>query len=188
MSTNISDMRDSLTVYVSTDCGKSWGAPKLTVKRANLIKAGQIETWYVPNANDVWTNATIALNATYAVANVRFRFRYTSGQFTNNFYLDDFNISGVVSIDELKNQNNILNVSPNPFFNEANITLNINRTEKVTIDLMDITGRKIRNVFDGIQSNQTGNYKLEKQNLSQGIYLVKAQIGGNQIFKKVIIE
>ena len=53
---------------------------------------------------------------------------------------------------------------------------------------MDITGRKIRNVFDGIQSNQTGNYKLEKQNLSQGIYLVKAQIGGNQIFKKVIIE
>jgi PKD repeat protein len=183
------EITDSLTVYVSTDCGKTWGtAPRLTIKRTNLIKAGQTDVYYKPNPGDTWTTATVNLGNSFAVPNVRFRFRYTSGVNTNNFYIDDINISGIVSLDELNNANNQLSVYPNPFETEAILTLNTVKTEKVNIDLLDITGRKVSSIFNGVQNDNVANYKIEKQNLSQGVYLIKAQVGENTIIKKVIIE
>lgn len=187
--TNLDDMHDSMTVYVSTDCGRSWGTPKLTLKRANLIKAGQTDSYYKPQSGDAWTTASANLSvATYAVANVRFRFRYTSGQFTNNFYLDDFNIGGVVSLNELQNINSIIKIIPNPFDQETSIQVNLIQTEKVAIHLFDITGRKVAQIFEGVQTNNTVNYKLEKNDLSKGAYLIKVQIGENYLYNKVIIE
>lgn len=187
--TSVNDMRDSLTVYASTDCGKSWGTPKLILKRANLIKAGQLEAPYKPSAGDAWTTATVNLPAvSYAFANVRFRFRYTSGTLTNNFYIDDINIGGVLNVEEMIGGNEQLQVYPNPFEQEATLTLSVAKPEKVTMVLLDITGRTVASIFKGVQAQETMNYKIEKQNLSSGIYLIKAQVGERQIVKKVMIN
>jgi PKD repeat protein len=187
--TNIIDMHDSLNVYVSTDCGRTWGTPKLTIKRANLIKAGQTDGYYKPQPGDAWTTASVNLaSGTYAVANVRFRFRYTSGQFTNNFYLDDINIGGIVSLNENQEIIEAINIIPNPFENEATIQLFASKSGKVAINLLDITGRKVANIFKGEQNTTSMNYKFEKQNISAGTYIVEAQIGETIIYKKVIIN
>jgi PKD repeat protein len=186
--TNISDLKDSLTVYVSTDCGRSWGTPRLRLTRANLIKAGHINGIYKPSPNDNWTTASFNLNSAFAVANVRFRFRYTSGTLTNNFFIDDFNINGVVSVEELEGNAFQLDVIPNPFQEEAIINLKVAKAEKVMIDLYDITGRLVLSVFNGSQSESSVNYELERQNLTNGIYIIRAQIGDQSSFKKVVIE
>lgn len=182
------DIMDSLNVYASTDCGRTWGTPKLTIKKTALIKAGQTNAYYIPDPADTWTTATVNLNSTYAVANVRFRFRYTSGILTNNFYMDDFNITGNVSLDELNSNGSSLSIFPNPFENETMLTLTVAKTEKVSIELLDITGRNVASIFNGTQTESSMNYKLEKQNLSQGVYMIKATVGQNQIFRKVIID
>lgn len=187
--TSATQITDSLTIYASTDCGKSWGSPKLILKRTNLIKAGQVEIPYKPAAGDAWTTATVNLPAaSYAVANVRFRFRYTSGILTNNFYIDDINIGGILNVDEMNSGVEQLEVYPNPFQNEAFLTLAIAKPEKVALELLDITGRTVSQIFSGIQSQNKMNYKIEKQNLSVGIYFIKAKVGDHQIVKKVIIN
>ncbi|MCC6252144.1 MAG: PKD domain-containing protein [Bacteroidia bacterium] len=187
--TNYSDMRDSLTVYISTDCGKSWGAVKLTIKRANLIKAGYSDSFFKPSASDNWTTATLNLSSTYAQPNVRFRFRYFSGQLTNNFYIDDFNISGVLSISDMEADGNSINVYPNPFDSETYVTINtVTENQKVTVNLLDLTGRTVVNIFEGTQVANEAKYKLERNNIAAGIYLIKAEVGQRQVFKKVIIE
>lgn len=189
MATNITEMRDSLTIYASTDCGRNWGTPRLTIKRANLAKAGQTNAFYVPAATDNWSTASFALNpSTYGVANVRFRFRHAAGLFTNNFYMDDINITGVLSTDELGNPETQISISPNPFQNESNITLTLSKAEKVSINIHDLTGRKVADVFNGVQNDNTSSYKIEKSNLSSGVYMVKIVVGDHQIIRKVLVD
>ena len=183
----LSDMRDSLTVYVSTDCGKSWSIPRLTVKRAALIKAGQTESFYKPSSADVWSTATVNLGAIYAVANVRFKFKYTSGDLTNNFFLDDINVSGVLSVNENEMDNNKLSIYPNPMQDNATITISVENTAKVTIDVLDITGRTVETVFVGTQKDKEFNYSLNASSLSSGIYFIRANINDKQVIKKLLV-
>ena len=184
-----SDMDDSLTVYVSTDCGRNWGTPRLILKRAGLIKAGQTEAFYKPLSGDNWTNATMNLLAsTYAVANVRFKFRYYSGKFTNNFYLDDINIGGVLEVMDIENNGNKLSIFPNPMLDETKVSLSLIQKQNVAIELMDITGRMVKEIFNGTQQSGVTEYALERNNLSAGIYMIRVKIGNDFLHQKVVIK
>jgi PKD repeat protein len=188
MSTNLSGMRDSLNVFVSTDCGRNWGAPRLTIKRATLIKGGQTNSFFVPDAGDTWNHGTFTLPSSLAQENVRFRFRYTSGRMTNNFFLDDFNVSGVLSVDESNLSENSVGVFPNPINDLANIKLMLKEPAMVAVDLLDITGRQLVPVFEGMQTVSTQVYPLRRQNLSAGVYLLRVTIGEETSFHKLVME
>ena len=114
---NPSQITESLKVYASTSCGKSWSStPNLTLAGANLVTAGVQSPGYVPIANE-WREATFNLSSFYAKNNVRLKFEYSSGPASNDLYIDDVNIDGVnVGIDELA-QSGGMGLMPNPASN-----------------------------------------------------------------------
>ncbi len=65
-------------------------------------------------------------------------------------------------------------VYPNPFQNKINVELDLQDVDNITIELLDITGRKIQSQFF---ENILPGFKVlsfnTNQNLSEGIYLIK---------------
>jgi hypothetical protein len=123
-----------------------------------------------------------------STANVRFRFRYTAGEMTNNFYLDDFNVSGLLSLEESAFSRNEAEVFPNPIIDVANVKVYVKEPAMVSLDLLDITGRQLASIYEGLQSVSGQTYSLKRQDLSTGIYLLRVTIGNETTFQKLVME
>jgi hypothetical protein len=62
--------------------------------------------------------------------------------------------------------------------------------EVVSINLFDITGKFLGNVFSGNQTAGTQEVEINRNqfNLSSGIYFVELNIGGKKLSHKVVVE
>ncbi|MEN9318267.1 MAG: hypothetical protein RL712_837, partial [Bacteroidota bacterium] len=82
----------------------------------------------------------------------------------------------------------IVEISPNPI--EANSKIVIRNTkpnEFVVVELLDLQGRKVANIFEGTLSESTNTFFMSDLTLpSQGVYLVSLRSGEGQIQKPVI--
>lgn len=109
---------------------------------------------------------------------------YDDRQFLMVRYLLDFNV-GIVNLN--KNPNNIL-VYPNPIKNTAILEYNIEESEKLSIQLLDLQGRLqktyLKNQFqEAGEHQQTIDLPLD---LPKGIYFVKISSSLGQMMVKVI--
>ena len=82
-----------------------------------------------------------------------------------------------------------LDLSPNPFKDNAFITFKIRKMERVNLIIYDILGNKIQTIIEN-QNLQAGKYIKEvgfmKPNLPSGFYYCKLTIGDKSITKKII--
>lgn len=96
------------------------------------------------------------------------------------------NLAGCVSsvgINELSDRND-LNIYPNPVTSEINYLVEGNNTIK-KIDLYDATGRIVISL-DGLNTNK---FTLNRNQLNQGLYFSKIELGNKTILsKKIIIQ
>ena len=96
------------------------------------------------------------------------------------------NLAGCVSsvgINELSNRND-LNIYPNPVTSEINYVISDGNTIK-KIDLFDATGRIVISL-DGLNTNK---FTLNRNQLNQGLYFSKIELGNKTILsKKIIIQ
>ena len=75
---------------------------------------------------------------------------------------------------------------PNPFSETTEISFYLNQAELVSLEIFDITGKKVRTIFNN-QFNEKGVYSYSvnmKANIS-GIYLAKLTVG-NEIRTKCL--
>ncbi len=81
----------------------------------------------------------------------------------------------------------IISVYPNPFNTATTVTYGLPFTSRVSIELHDITGRRISTQYVGI--SQPGIHKtiIGAQNLSSGTYIVKIIIGCETLTEKLIL-
>jgi PKD repeat protein len=183
------DITDKLTVYTSVDCGATWQQRK-EIKGANLIKAGFVSGNYIPDANS-WFTETIPLSNLLAVSGVRVKFKFTSGANTNNFYIDDVNFTGVTANNEIVNAGSMVSIMPNPAHGNANLSLTLPKTAMVSIELYDIVGAKVADIFQGQQANTTQIYTInqnaDEKQLSKGIYFVRLTVDGKSTSTHKII-
>ncbi|MCX7737729.1 MAG: aryl-sulfate sulfotransferase [Candidatus Kapabacteria bacterium] len=77
-------------------------------------------------------------------------------------------IAGLSSISDLA-------AFPNPSEKEANISFNLNKTDKVTIKLFDLLGNPVNTVFDGYLNVGYHNLHFETKFLLPGVYQLKLQ-------------
>jgi hypothetical protein len=96
------------------------------------------------------------------------------------------NLAGCVSsvgINELSNSND-LNIYPNPATSEINYVISDGNTIR-KIDLFDATGRIVISL-DGLNTNK---FTLNRNQLNQGLYFSKIELGNKTILsKKIIIQ
>jgi hypothetical protein len=74
---------------------------------------------------------------------------------------------------------------PNPVENTLNITLNINYLDNYTIELYDLKGVNLKEIFRGNLDLGDSNLFYNTDNLSAGVYLIKisSDNGINKIMK-----
>jgi PKD repeat protein len=84
---------DELRVYVSTNCGSSYGTAIYSKVGVQLATNGALSTIFTPTATSEWDTDTIDLTA-YIGQIVLIKFEVTN-KYGNNIYLDDINISNL---------------------------------------------------------------------------------------------
>lgn len=193
--TDAADITDNLRVYSSNDCGASWQLRSPTnitgvgTGNGNLINNSYHPEEFVPTSPSQWMLHTIAIPSTFATANTRFKFEYTSGDANNSIYIDDINMTGVLNIDESIIDGANVSIFPNPTNQTSTLYYHLNKKGNVKIELVDVLGKKIMEVENGNQVE--GDYSVEisksELNLLNGIYFVKFTIDNATITKKLII-
>jgi hypothetical protein len=82
-----------------------------------------------------------------------------------------------------------VNVFPNPFINSATISYNITQDAKVKVDVYDISGKLMANLFEGNQNS--GNYNLtysaKGAASASGIFIVKMTVN-DEIFSRQLVQ
>ena len=75
---------------------------------------------------------------------------------------------------------------PNPFNPITNIQFNIGYAENIDIDILDIKGKKISEIFSGYLEAGTHNIVFDASGLSSGIYLYRLRTRSLSVTRKMI--
>lgn len=177
---------DQLRVLVSLNCGKTWIA-RYTKSGTALKTANPTTSAFTPTATQ-WRKDSINLAAYASQQNVMIKFEFT-GDGGNNIYLDDINISGPVSLDEVTADNNELSVYPNPLEEGSVVSFSLNDRKPVSIALYDVVGREVMKMFEGNLSSGAHNFPLENTNdLKAGVYFIRLQVEGKVFVQRLLVN
>ena len=78
-----------------------------------------------------------------------------------------------LGIKELNQYSLPVNVYPNPFKSETNLSFELNKKEPVYIELLDVSGRKIRNIEKSSLEKGVHNFKIIGDSLKEGVYFIR---------------
>lgn len=90
-----------------------------------------------------------------------------------------------LGLQENSNAVNSINIFPNPSSSNATITLELNKIANVSLDVMDITGRKILAISNEKNVSGTISRQLNTANMPTGVYNIRINIDGNIINRKI---
>jgi len=85
---------DTLKVFVSTDCGSTYG-PAVYTKGGPDLATDTSSSEYTPSGSGDWRTETISLNS-FVGNNIVVKFE-TTNRWGNDLYLDDINITGTIA-------------------------------------------------------------------------------------------
>lgn len=187
--TDDDDNTQALKVYSSIDCGQTWTL-RWTRYGSALCSAGYSSFFFVPNNQSLWETVTVNIPFPAATPNVRFKFEYsaTEDNCGNSFYLDDINILGTnVGMTEAS-PNNLFSIYPNPSDGNSTISYSLVEQSDVQIQMYDLSGRLVKNIFTGEQ--QAGDYSqpLDSESLEAGTYLVQMIVGDKVSTQKLVVR
>lgn len=180
---------DQLIVYTSEDCGQTWrnqwnrSGNALQTTGASSAPVSGLP--FVPASTASWRLVSQGLNLTNK-SNVRFRFEFRSAG-GNNIYLDAINVGfTLVNNNAFENSANF-NVYPNPASSFATVSLNLTEASEVSIKLMDINGKEIKNIQNP-STLEIGSHEFKfDTGLSSGVYMVNLTVNGNTYTRKLVI-
>jgi subtilisin family serine protease len=104
---------------------------------------------------------------------------------------EDSTLVGVKEISSIPGSFRILNILPNPFNDRVNITLSVEKRERVSVEVYDVTGRRIATIAQGIYDAGIHSFKwngedIKGSKVSQGVYFIKVEKGDEILTKPVI--
>lgn len=83
---------------------------------------------------------------------------------------------------------NTLDVFPNPLSNNATIQYVIGKTSAIQLELLDVQGKIVQELFSGIVDAGTYQASLQRNQLASGVYLLQMISEDGIVTKKVVIE
>jgi PKD repeat protein len=177
---------DQLRVFASTSCGQFW-TQRFSKSGPLLSTSGLVTTDYVPANINQWREESVNISSGLfsGQPNVTFKFEYTHDT-GNNLYIDDINISGIVSTgNEIETTG--LNLFPNPTATTTRLEFTLNQEEHVTVKLLDVLGREIKIIAES--KLPAGIHYTEIKDLEKaGVYFVKLIIGENEVVNKLVVR
>ena len=92
----------------------------------------------------------------------------------------------VTGIDE-KDAREIMNLYPNPVEESRTVTIEIRKSGTASLELMDVTGQRLKHFFHGKKVTNAFSQKLELSEFSPGTYLLKLQMDDRIYYRKIIV-
>ena len=89
--------------------------------------------------------------------------------------------------DTIKNNENILNIYPNPFNGQTNITYKLNSRSFVNLKLYNSIGQKIEQLKNEIENPGIHEISFRNDKLPSGIYFLTLIHGSDTITKKIVL-
>ena len=186
------DTDDRLKIYASPNCGETWSLRRMHRGYTDLPSAPPHPFSFTPSGPDEWNSYTLVLPyEQFFTENFRMMFEFES-RLGNNIFLDDVNIQIFTASDLLERerlQGIPLEVYPNPSAGQAWLEFQTWMVhEDVTIELLDMTGRLIENVYAGQLAPGMQRLSLGSSNPRAGAYIVAVKLDGIPSTKRVIFE
>lgn len=187
--TVISDINDALKVYYSYNCGSTWNLTTINLSGAVLNNNGYHPELYVPTSPTEWALYETAIPPSATQNPVVFKFEYLSGAKSNNVYIDDINLSGIVGVDENTLLEGDVTIFPNPANETTTVSYRLNQTTTVKLDLTDVLGKHIATLEQGnqVEGNHSITLSKEQLGLQNGVYFIQIHIGKSILTKKLLI-
>jgi hypothetical protein len=96
----------------------------------------------------------------------------------NSPYTSVVNIPNVASI----------SIYPNPSNGLTSLNINNDKNVNMNINLLDINGRVITNLFDGTMNAGSNSVAINTANLQRGLYIVNVLSDNNTATYKLVVE
>lgn len=180
---------DKLTIYYSSDCGKTWSArANYSSSQLTTIGTDSISGSYFPDPSE-WLTKTVnmAMTTISTRPNMRFKFQFNHDS-GSNLFIDNININGTVvsSVNELNAGGANVNVYPNPSSSNTYVDFTMVSAGKVIISVLDLSGR----IIDQYTTEKTaGDHQYTiPAGLDQGAYMVRLAFGEYSVTKQLIIR
>lgn len=93
--------------------------------------------------------------------------------------------ASLLSVSSLEGVENV-KIFPNPTDDQLNIKFNITKSNRVTIDLLDLTGKQIINSNSYVTNTGTQQIAIPMEHLEDGVYLLRITTQDGTLINKVI--
>lgn len=182
--------QDTMRVYLSSDCGESWNlAWEKGGNDLATVPVVAVATSFVPVLASEWASDSVDL--TNYLGSFGFKAKFENiGYGGNALWLDNINMTGVVSISEAEaGRKWAFNVSPNPFSDRIEVQYQLKAKANITFALFDLSGKEIVKTESGWKA--PGNYQWEMpgntvQELPAGIYILRGTGAGRSLAHKLV--
>lgn len=168
-----------LKVYYSRDCGETWFLKK-TISDTALVTAFATQSSNFAPIQNQWKHASFNYITTGTSTKTRFKFEFTASNQSNNLYIDNFIIDGVLGIsdDELSG----VAIFPNPSRKGGMIGISGLKASKADLSITDLQGKMV------YQKEFSESEVQLNADLKSGCYLVEIIQNGSKFLTRLIIE
>ncbi len=184
-------------VFKTTDGGQNWidissNLPNIPVNdiivyptENILFVATDLNVWYSKDDGTNWTILGNNLPLT-VVMDLKFH-EPTQTLYAGTFgrAMHSYDVSDILSVGENELTSNSIKIYPNPAISEFTISQNL--SSEGTVQLYDISGKKIKELFRG-NFGTNKNITVKTDGIAAGIYLVKVNSGKQSVTKKLVIN
>jgi hypothetical protein len=178
---------DTLSVFISTDCGITWQRIyyKYGVALTTITPAYSTAV-FTPNATQ-WRQESINLlpYATCKTAYLKFR---NTNEYENQLYLDDIYINGPAGISDPSSFLGAIDLFPNPSTDLLTVNYLLKENSDVNIQIFNMEGKAMdAKKSEGIKS--PGNYSevIDVKNYPSGIYFMHMSAGNLDVTRKFMV-
>ena len=182
---NESDLTETLQISSSRNCGLSW-TPRLTISGVDLLTAGNYGySPFTPNSPHVWKTASFMYTPTQQDQLTRFRFMFMASDYSNNLYIDNIRINGVLQVEESAFR---VNVYPNPIDLTAGHHLIIETAQPIDqFVLVNQIGQVLS--VNSIVVLEGSKYQVElPQSIAPGLYYLQTNSNNGSITLPIIVD
>jgi PKD repeat protein len=183
------DITESLKIYVSKNCGKNWTL-RGNLNGMTLVSAPNSPTAaFLPNSNTQWSTFTIALAGINTTdTRTRIKFEFNASDVSNNLYLDNIRITGVMGLAD--NPLNAMDIAvfPNPSSTAQGVRVSyLANDNPVEFQWLDVQGKVLSTEINE-SVNTAVEHKLQFNTpMSAGCYYLKISQGESSVTKKVVL-
>ncbi|MEO9533523.1 MAG: M43 family zinc metalloprotease [Crocinitomicaceae bacterium] len=185
------ELTAKMKISYMKDCETTWSTLAI-IDDSDLEVTGYYGTSYMPNENTIWEYVNIPLGSELASTNIKFKFEFSTNDHSNNFFLDDLNISGTVGFEQESNLEN-LTIYPNPASKDQGLVIEYFSQDQrsVSISIVDVLGKE---VYSSSVVSQIGHQKINidlsqsEQVFSSGVYTIVFQQGETILTKKLVLN